>query len=139
MEFPVVHLGQTIGSCSITDDGLYWNIACNCEILSDQVERLYWGSDRIGVLEQNGRTFTCRKRLSKASVPGFPENSTFSLSPYQIWDGRLLGKRTQCIREGDELLFPYEEDQPCPCEALVCFFSVSNGFWRLPVRPEWIN
>ena len=139
MEFPVVHLGQTIGSCTVTDDGLYWLVECRCEILSDGIERLYCGSSRIGVLERKGRIFTCRRRISKASLPEFTGEGVFSLSPYEIWDGRLLDEPVQCLREGNELLFPYASDQPCPVEELICFFSVRDGSWRLPICPEWLE
>ncbi len=139
MEFPVVHLGQTIGSCTVTDDGLYWLIECCCEILSDGVERLYCGGNRIGVLEQNGRIVTCRKRISKTSLPEFPGMGLFSLSPYEIWEGRLLNQPVQCLRDGDTLLFPYAADQPCPVEELICFFSVKEGFWRLPMEGQWLS
>ena len=136
MEFPVVHLGQTIGKCTVTDQGLYWLIECQCEILSDRVERLYYGDARLGVLEKQGKILTCRRRLSKASAPSF--SGRFSLSPDEYWEGTLLGQQVKCRREGDTLLFPYETDQPCPCEPLICFFEIKDGFWRLPVRKEWL-
>ena len=139
MEFPVVHLGQTIGRCTVTEQGLYWVVECECEILSDRVERLYCGCDRVGVLERDGRILTCRRRISKASMPELPQAGIFSLSPYQNWQGQLLGQPIQCLRQGDTLLFPYMENEPCPCEPLICFFEIKDGFWRLPARPEWVS
>ena len=137
MEFPVVHGGQTVGSCTVTDDGLYWLVECQCEILSDGVERLYCGNRRIDVLERRGKIFTCRRRISKASLPEFPGMGMFSTSPYEVWEGRVLGEPIQCLRDGDTLLFSYQEDGPCPVEALICFFSVRDGFWRLPA--QWLS
>ena len=137
MEFPVVHLGQTIGKCTVTDQGLYWYIECECEILSDGIERLYCGDRRLGVLERNGSVLTCNRRISKASAPSLSQ--VFSLSPQENRQGTLLGKSVECRREGDMLLFPYAADQPCPCEPLICFFEVKNGFWRLPMKDEWFS
>ncbi len=137
MEFPVVHLGQTIGKCKVTDQGLYWNIECECEILSDRVERLYCGDQRLGVLEKNGSVLTCRRRMSKASVPSLSQ--VFSLSPQENWKGTLLGKPIECRRAGDMLLFPYAAHEPCPCEPLICFFEIRDGFWRLPMHDQWLK
>lgn len=137
MEYPVVHMGQTVGHCTVTEQGLYWLVECQCEILSDRVERLYCGPTRLGVLERDGRNLTCRRRVSKASVPEL--SGAFSLSPYDVWNGRLLQQPVQCRRQGDTLLFPYEADAPCPCEPLICFFEIKDGFWQLPARPEWLG
>ena len=136
MEYPVVHLGQTIGKCTVTEEGLYWHIHCECEILSDQVERLYCGDRKLGVLEKNGRLFTCHRKISKASCPQLSD--MFSLSPQEKPSKTLLGKPADYVRQGDMLLFPYMEDQPCPCEPLICFFEIKDGYWRLPAREEWV-
>ena len=137
MEFPVIHLGQTIGRCTVTEEGLYWRIQCECEILTDDVERLYCGGRRLGVLERRGRRLFCSRRVSKSSMPRFEEG--FSLSPNQNWQGHLLGQWVQCQREGETLLFPYREAEPCPCEPLICFFEIRDGFWRLPIREQWLT
>lgn len=132
MEFPVVHLGQTVGRCTVRDDGLYWQLECECQILSDRVERLYWGQERMGVLERNGGRLICNRRIAKSSVPEL--SAGFSLSPCDVWSGRLLDTPVQCIKQGDTLLFPYRPEEPCPCEPLICFFEVKDGYWQLPFR-----
>lgn len=137
MEFPVVHLGQTIGRCRVTDQGLYWSIDCECEILSDGVERLYCGDQRLGVLERSGSVLTCRRRVSKSSMPLLSQ--AFSLAPQENRTGFLLGKPVECQMEGEMLLFPYAADEPCPCEQLICFFEIKDGFWRLPVNEQWFS
>ena len=138
MEFPIVHVGQTIGSCTVTDDGLYWLVECRCQIVSNEVERLYFGGCRIGVLERRGQDFICRRRISKASLPEFSTTGMFSLSPYEIWEGRVLDRPVQGFRDGEDLLFPYRSEEPCPVEELICFFTVRDGFWRLPLQSQWI-
>ena len=141
MKFPVYFDGCEVGSCSVLDQGLYWMIDCACSFRSDHVERLYCGSNRLAVLEQSGDQLVCRRRLSKRSNPEIPPgNGYFSLrpvKPYEPWDGELLGKKYRGFRTEDTLLFPYHADQPCPCEPLICFFSVKDGFWQLPLREEW--
>lgn len=132
MEFPIVHLGQTVGRCTLKDEGLYWQMHCECQILSDRVERLYLGQQRMGVLERNGNRLTCSKRISKASVPELSKAGAFSLSPYDVWNGRLLDVPVRCLKQNDKLLFPYREEEPCPCEQLICFFEIKDGFWQLP-------
>ncbi len=139
MEYPVIHMGQTVGHCTVTDQGLYWLVECCCEILSDRVERLYCGADRLAVLEQDGNTLTCRRMVSKKSVPALEQINQFSLSPYDVWNGRLLEQPIQCMRQEDVLLFPYRPEEPCPCEPLICFFEIKDGFWRLRLQPEWIG
>ena len=139
MEYPVVHQGETVGNCIITEQGLYWYVDCTCRVLSDRIERLYCGTKRLGVLEREGENLTCRRRLSKASTPELPPKSgILTLTPEEprtVWQGTLLGQELTGFQEGDHLLFPYDETKPCPCEPLICFFEVKDGFWRIPCAP----
>ena len=137
MEFPIIHLGQTIGRCTLKDEGLYWQMHCECQVMSDRVERLYFGQQRMGVLERKGDRLVCHRRISKTSMPEL--TGVFSLSPYDVWQGRLLDAPIQCLKQGDVLLFPYREEEPCPCEPLICFFEIKDGFWRLPLRSQWVS
>ena len=143
MEYPVVHEGRTVGCCTIAEQGLYWQISCSCDLLSDRIERLYCGTKRLGVLEREGDRLCCKKRISKSSTPELPPQSgVLTLTPmesYAPWSGLLLGQPVSCLRDGQMLLFPYREDEPCPCEPLICFFEVRDGYWRLPMNEEWIN
>ena len=142
MKYPVVFDGHEVGNCSVQEQGLYWVLDCQCSFCSDHVERLYSGTTRLAVLDQSGDQLVCRRRLSKRSYPEIPpENGRFSLRPverYVPWEGELLGKKYRGFRREDVLLFPYHADQPCPCEPLICFFSVKDGFWQLPLKEEWI-
>jgi len=143
MEYPIIHQGQTVGCCTLSEQGLYWMLDCTCQILSDRVERLYCGTRRLGVLEREGDRLCCKRRLSKASTPELPPAGGFlTLEPTEArepWSGTLLGQRVSCYREGNTLLFPYTAEEPCPCEPLICFFEVRDGFWRLPMQDEWLN
>ena len=142
MDYPIIHEGRTVGNCSISEQGLYWIVEAGCEVLSDRVERLYCGERRLGVLEREGERLTCRRRISKSSAPELPpKNGILTLRPKPVrtpWQGELLGRALSGFLEGKELLFPYDREQPCPCEPLICFFSVKDGFWRLPLREEWL-
>lgn len=141
MDYPVIFEGRAVGNCTITEQGLYWSIDCSCQVLSDRIERLYCGQTRLGVLEREGNRLTCHRRLSKASVPDLPPQSgVLTLAPtsfYTPWQGKLLDYELSCFREGDTLLFPYDPLEPCPCEPLICFFEIRDGFWRLKLQPEW--
>ena len=143
IEYPVVLDGHEIGACTIQEQGLYWLLECRCRLRSERVERLYCGNTRLAVLEQQGDRLVCSRRVSKRSFPELPPRSgMFSLKPmemYTPWEGELLGRTCRGFRNGDTLLFPYDPDQPCPCEPLICFFSVQDGFWQLPVREEWMQ
>ena len=143
MEYPVIHNGQEIGCCQLTEQGLYWNLECSCAVVSDRVERIYCGTRRMGVLEREGERLHCRRRLSRASTPELPPSSgVFTLVPvesYSPWSGRILGKEISGFRDGNTLLFPYDPDQPCPCEPLICFFEIKDNFWRLPIHEEWLK
>ena len=143
MEYPVVHDGHEIGTCAIQEQGLYWMLECRCMLRSDRVERLDSGTIRLAVLEQQGDHLVCSRKLSKRSHPELlPRSGVFSLRPveeYTPWEGELLGRKCSGFRHGDMLLFPYAADQPCPCEALICLFTVQDGYWQLPVREEWLQ
>ena len=67
MEIPVVLDGEPVGSCILTEQGLYWQIHCSCALISDRVERLYCGRTRLGVLIREGDRLILRRRLSPAS------------------------------------------------------------------------
>ena len=141
MEYPVIYNGQEIGRCSLTDDGLYWVLSCRCEAVSDQVERLYCGEERLGVLQPEDGGLCLRRRLSKAGWPSLPpENGQFSLSPAAAavapWTGRVLGYPlpeglSRRDDAGEALPFRYDPQGPCPCPPLFCLFSVEDGYWRL--------
>ena len=153
MEFPVMMHDQKVGSCTIESVGLYWVISCKCCVRSEYVERLYAGERKLGVLEKEGDHLTLRKRISKSSCPELPpENGQFALHPVQMqqvqekqpcreepqpqqqipWQGSAYGYPLQGYLQGDYIVFPYAPDKPCPCEPLLCFFEVKDGYWWLP-------
>ena len=103
-------------------------------------ERLYCGSRRLGVLEREGDLLTLYRRVSRAAFPELPPKSgVLSLRPMEetvAWQGAVLGYPLNGFRQGNVLLFPYDEGQPCPCEPLFCFFEIKNGFWQLPLPEE---
>ena len=140
MEFPVVLENQTVGNCSLEDQGLYWSLQCSCAVQSELVERLYCGTKRLGVLEREGDRLVLRRRVSKSSAPELPPVSgVFSLRPMEVpqpWEGEILGHAINGFLVGGDVLVPYEADQPCPCPALFCFFEIRDGFWRIPKSPN---
>ena len=142
MEYPVMHDGHEVGTCTVQEQGLYWVLTCRCHLRTDRVERLYSGTTKLAVLEQEGEQLCCSRRLSKRSFPEIPPGGVFTLRPveqYAPWEGELLGRACTGFRNGDILLFPYAADRPCPCEPLICFFAVRDGFWQLPAKEEWIK
>lgn len=140
MEFPVMFQGRTVGACRVEEQGLYWHIRCRCEILSDRVERLYWGSVKLGVLEREGDFLTLDRRLSKQSLPGFPpRDGVLSLEPdLEPWQGTVLDCPMPpgfLKREPGrvKLLFPFSPERPFPCMPLFCFFELDGPYWSLPL------
>ena len=136
----LIYNGEEIGRCVLRDLGLYWELLCRCQAVSDQVERLYCGEEKLGVLQPSGGELALKRRISKASCPALPpEDGQFSLSPapaWTPWTGRILGyDAPQGLSRrdgtGETLQFPYDPDGPCPCPPLFCLFSVEDGFWRL--------
>ena len=149
MELPVMMQGKSVGYCALQEIGLYWELQCRCELVSDRVERLYVLDKKLGVLERDGAELCMSKRISKSSCPELPpRKGYFTLHPEieeaekeiavseeaTLWEGEILGHRLNGRRDGDYLIFPYDELQPCPCEPLLCFFEVKDGFWRLPIN-----
>lgn len=135
MEYPIIFEGNTVGNCTLEQDGLYWQLQADCAPVSDRVERLYCGPDRLGVLLREGERFVLRRRVSRAAHPELPPvNGIFTLKPTETpvpWQGCILGIEQSGYRAGETLLFPYDEEKPCPCEPLFCFFEIKDGFWRL--------
>ena len=123
------------------DLGLYWELLCRCQAVSDQVERLYCGEEKLGVLQPSGGELALKRRISKASCPALPpEDGQFSPLP-RARPGRpgpdgfsaMTRRRASPGADGtgETLQFPYDPDGPCPCPPLFCLFSVEDGFWRL--------
>ena len=38
MKYPVIYDGQEIGSCQLTEEGLYWSLECTCTVISDKAK-----------------------------------------------------------------------------------------------------
>ena len=145
MELPVKNYDETVGTCVLEDLGLYWRIRCQCKLFSDRVERLYAGERNLGVLEKEGNCLTLSRRLSKSSCPELPPQSgELTLHPVkpqkepqlEPWEGTVQGYLLKGYRKDDWVLFPYKEDEPCPCEPLFCFFEVKDGYWKLPLKND---
>ncbi|MBQ9968591.1 MAG: hypothetical protein IJO88_07705 [Oscillospiraceae bacterium] len=146
MEYPILMHDREVGTCVLEEVGLYWQLRCDCELLSDRVERLYAGERRLGVFEKEGDRLTLRRVISKASCPELPpQNGVLTLHPVQPpepepeepalepWEGEVQGYPLKGYLKDDRVLFPYDENEPCPCEPLICFFEVKDGFWQLPL------
>ena len=140
MDYPVIHDGKEIGRCTLEERGLYWEVTCRCAAVSSEVERLYSGQLRLGVLAPEHGGLALRRRISKASAPELPPpGGLFTLAPaaaWEPWTGRVLEYEVpqglcRCEAEGQMLRFPYEDDGPCPCPPLFCLFSIEDGFWQL--------
>lgn len=140
MEYPVIVKEKTVGSCVLEEQGLYWVVRCSCAYPSEQVERLYCGDRKVGVLEPDGDRLTLCKKLSRSAWPELPPSSgAFSLTPSAQplpWKGEVLEIALEGLRRGDALLFPYDPRRPCPCEPLFCFFTIEDGFWKLPLTKK---
>ena len=146
MELPVMMYEETVGSCSLEQMGLYWIIRCRCRILSDRVERLYAGEKKLGVLEKEGECLTLTRRISRSSCPELPPKSgVLTLHPVEEapaltpWEGTIQGYELRGFEKDDMLLFPYDPEEPCPCEPLFCFFEVSDGYWKLPKETDCLK
>ena len=140
MDYPVIYNGEEIGRCTLEEQGLYWVITCHCQAVSEQVERLYSGREKLGVLVPEADGLSLKRRISKSSCRALPpENGQFSLAPADVWEswtGEILGQKmpqglSRRDAAGQTLRFPYSPDEPCPCPPLFCLFSVAEHFWQL--------
>lgn len=124
MELSVMYQGEPVGVCHVEELGLYWNLSCRCRLLSDRVQRLYWKSNRLGVLEREGDSLTLSRRIAKRQLPGFPtEDLTLYLQPpVQLLDCWLPPAR----EKNGCLWYPFDPQQPFPCMPLACFFSLKQ-------------
>ena len=148
MELSIMNDQEKVGTCMLKDEGLYWYLQCDCRVLSDRIERLYATERNLGVLEKEGNCLTLRRRISKSSCPELPPKSgVLTLHPVkpqlpqqetqeetpQLWEGEVHGYSLKGYLKDDCILFPYDENEPCPCEPLFCFFEVKDGYWQLPL------
>jgi len=154
MELSVMMHDKNVGTCTLEEKGLYWRIRCDCQLLSDRVERLYVGERSLGVLEKEGDRLTLSRRLSKTSCPELPpESGVLTLHPVkppepepekeethlEPWEGSIHGYELKGYRKDEYILFPYDENTPCPCEPLFCFFEVKDGYWQLPLKNDCLK
>ena len=154
MELQVRNHDEIVGVCTLEDQGLYWRIRCKCNLLSDCVERLYAAERNLGVLEKEGNCLVLSRRLSKSSCPELPpESGVLTLQPVKLqepepeseppvlepWEGTVQGYPLKGYYQDGCVLFPYKEDEPCPCEPLFCFFEVKDGYWRLPLKTDCLT
>lgn len=139
MEYPVIFDGEPVGNCRLEEQGLYWSLFCTCRPISTRVERLYCGTTGLGVLEEKQGQLILRRRVSKSAYPMLPpRNGVLTLRPVEQlepWEGYVLDQFVRGFRKGNTVLFPYDPSGPCPCEPLICFFSITDGFWQLPLEP----
>ena len=136
MEFDVKNHGKTVGTCQLQEKGLYWHLTCRCQVLSNMVERLYAGEKSLGVLDKQDDCLFLSRSLSKTSTPELPPKLGYlTLHPTaETWQGQVAGYDLCGQLRGEEVLISYDENAPCPCEPLICFFTIEDGFWHLPLR-----
>jgi len=139
MKYSVMDRNKAVGSCHLEKDGLYWQLDCRCS-MEKGIVRLYAQLRCVGVLQPDGEWLCLKRRLSCSGWPELPPQSGYftlsPLTPMEPWQGTVLDLPMPegfQRREGPHtvLLFPFSADQPCPCSALLCFFSVKDGYWQL--------
>jgi len=141
MDYPVYLNENNVGTCTLEKMGLYWKLQCSCMVISDRVERLYCGERRLGVLDKEGDRLTLRRMISVSSCPELPPKSgRLTLYPekeqiMEPWEGEILGYVLKGYKDADTVLIPYSDSEPCPCEPLMCYFEIKDGYWRIPVSP----
>lgn len=152
MDLSVMLHGETVGTCTLEEDGLYWQLQCRCSLCSEKIERLYAGEKNLGVLEKKDGALMLRRRVSKASCPELPPQSgMLALHPIkpkepapeapspEPWEGTVQGYPLKGFFKDGCAVFPYDENAPCPCEPLLCFFEVRDGYWHLPIKNDCLG
>ena len=124
MELPVCHQGEIVGSCQVSELGLYWNFVCRCRLLSDRIERLYWKEHRLGVLERESDSLVLRRRIAKKLLPGFPGEGQllYLRPPVQVLDCLL----PPTLEKDGKLWYLCGPERPFPCMPLACFFTLEQ-------------
>ena len=133
MELNVCARGEVIGTCTVEDQGLYWSVYCICRKYTTQLVRLCGAGCNLGIAEPEGDHLILRKKVSKCGLPGFPPRKECVLRPVaetavDVCGIRLSGDVEEEIG-GTKLYIPFENNRPHPCMALMCFWSLRNGFW----------
>lgn len=70
-KFDVTHDGQSVGSVEVKQEGLYCHIICRCRMVGQEIQRLYAGGEKIGVLiPENGALVLNAKVVAKRLKSG---------------------------------------------------------------------
>lgn len=77
MDYSIAYRGKEIGTLTVTEDGLYWQLTAWCQGSLQGVQRLYGAeglrSEAFGVLAPAGEHLHLHRRLSRRSCPSLPE------------------------------------------------------------------
>lgn len=125
-EIPVLHNGKTVGRATVTREGLYHRVCCDCDAISTEVLRAYGSMDGqdllLGVLmPQNGRLYL-EKRVACSAFP-MEQLATVTIGgapgTWRPWCGDLGPLRVEeaQIRQykGKTMLaLPYHHGEPVP-------------------------
>jgi len=111
--FPVTYQGQTVGTVTVSREGLYCRISCRCRMPEGKIHRLYAGAERLGVLMPEGGTLVLQTRVAakrlKPNCPFSLEKNGEMFIPIRPGEafahlGRLRQARFAC-REGEPGLY----------------------------------
>lgn len=135
MDLNVYARGNAVGTCSVSDQGLYWNVHCVCKRYAPYPVRLLGAGFNLGVAEIQGESLVFRRKLSKSSVPGFPSSDGCVLVPVYPARMDVCGycleadvEKTSC---GTRIFIPFVNNGTNPCMPLMCFWHIKDCFWIL--------
>lgn len=70
-KFDVTMDGQTVGCVEVKREGLYCRLSCRCRMVGQEIQRLYAGEEKIGVLIPDNGTLVLNAKVSaKRLKPG---------------------------------------------------------------------
>ncbi len=77
--YPIILSGAETGTLAVVRDGLFWIFDAKCTMQKDLVRLSVFGEDGegyLGVMEPCGDSLVLTKRLSRATLAGFPQTIT---------------------------------------------------------------
>ena len=133
MRLKVYECGHEVGWCSVKDEGLYWDLECDCVPKSNEMMSLFGAGHYLGLPERIKDRCYLRRRITKRSVPGFFPEADVLLLPREQKTvtalGRILTGYMDQIKGRTVLRIPGCNTSPHPCIPLFCFSEYRNGFW----------
>lgn len=131
---PMQYGGSPCGTAVLRRDGLYYQVECICDLVTESVVRAYLECAKpvcLGVLIPDGGRLCLRRRISASQLPDPPFSAVTVASgesEWAPWSGMVCGcEITDALSRragaGQVIAIPYAAGEPFPYMAIFTLCS----------------